>query len=103
MSAREGNSFLYNLETTWSNCDQLSRRNFSQINISKSISPKLAARECLGLFYEIIARPFGVGTDLFFSLMFSLFRRSSSRLASDQIGVRCEVLHAVAFKIRQFL
>src|SRR3954468_10457974 len=104
MSAREDNSFLYNLETTWSNCDQLSQRDFPQFNTSEiaraQIRRKLAAREFLGLFYEVIACPFGVGTDLFFPLMFSFFRGSSLRLKSDHIGVRAEVLHAVDFKIR---
>ena len=66
-----------------------------------ALSPDLTVREGFGLFDEVVALPFGVGTDSLFAVVLRLLRGSSLRLASDQVGVRGEVLHAVAFEVRQ--
>ena len=71
MPGKEGNTFLFKMETSWSSCDQLSRPPFfpdyQTARLPCLLTPiELAACERFRLFYEVVALPLGIGTDSFF-------------------------------------
>src|SRR4051794_39686461 len=94
------------MKTTWSNDDQLSWR-CRYLTCQKrfwraeNTPTGLAAGQGLGLFDEVVPFPFGVGPDAFLPIVLGLFCCSSLRLPCNEVGVRREVLHAVAFEVRK--